>query len=100
MQDCRTTQAEVTRVDFAAHAHSMGAESEQVEGIAALEIALERARKSEKTYVISILTDPNTSVEQGGNWWDVAVAEVSEEEGVNKARKNYDSQKEEQFKNL
>ena len=100
MQDCRTTQEEVIRVDFAAHAHSMGAESEQVEGIAALEIALERARKSEKTYVISILTDPNTSVEQGGNWWDVAVAEVSEEEGVNKARKNYDSQKEEQFKNL
>jgi 3D-(3,5/4)-trihydroxycyclohexane-1,2-dione acylhydrolase (decyclizing) len=100
IQDCRTSQEEVIRVDFAAHANSMGAESEKVESIAALEIALEKARKSEKTFVISILTDPNSTVEQGGNWWDVAVAEVSEEEGVKKARKNYDSQKEEQFKNL
>ena len=100
IQDCKTSQEEVIRVDFAAHAHSMGAESEQVKSISTLELALERARKSQKTYVISILTDPNTSVEQGGNWWDVAVAEVSKEEGVKKARKNYDTQKEEQFKNL
>ena len=98
--DCRSPQNEVMRVDFAAHARSMGAKSEEVEGIASLEKALERARNSETTYVINILTDPNKTVEEGGNWWDVAVAEVSNEKGVNKARKNYELQKEKQFKNL
>ena len=100
IRDCRSTQNEVMRVDFAAHARSMGAKSEEVEGIASLEKALEKARNSETTYVINILTDPNKSVEEGGNWWDVAVAEVSNEKGVNKARKNYELQKEKQIKNL
>ena len=100
IRDCRSTQNEVMRVDFAAHARSMGAKSEEVEGIASLEKALERARNSETTYVINILTDPNKTVEEGGNWWDVAVAEVSNEKGVNKARKNYELQKEKQIKNL
>ncbi|MFL2598033.1 MAG: 3D-(3,5/4)-trihydroxycyclohexane-1,2-dione acylhydrolase (decyclizing) [Flavobacteriaceae bacterium] len=100
IRDCRSTQNEVMRVDFAAHARSMGAKSEEVEGIASLENALERARNSETTYVINILTDPNKTVEEGGNWWDVAVAEVSNEKGVNKARKNYELQKEKQIKNL
>ena len=100
IRDCRSTQNEVMRVDFAAHARSMGAKSEEVEGIASLEKALEKARNSETTYVINILTDPNKTVEEGGNWWDVAVAEVSNEKGVNKARKNYELQKEKQIKNL
>ena len=100
IRDCRSTQNEVMRVDFAAHARSMGAKSEEVEGIASLEKALERARNSETTYVINILTDPNKTVKEGGNWWDVAVAEVSNEKGVNKARKNYELQKEKQIKNL
>ena len=100
IRDCRSTQNEVMRVDFAAHARSMGAKSEEVEGIASLEKALERARNSETTYVINILTDPNKTVKEGGNWWDVAVAEVSNEQGVNKARKNYELQKEKQIKNL
>ena len=100
IRDCRSTQNEVMRVDFAAHARSMGAKSEEVKGIASLEKALERARNSETTYVINILTDPNKTVKEGGNWWDVAVAEVSNEKGVNKARKNYELQKEKQIKNL
>ena len=100
IRDCRSIQNEAMRVDFAAHARSMGAKSEEVEGIASLEKALERARNSETTYVINILTDPKKTVEEGGNWWDVAVAEVSNEKGVNKARKNYELQKEKQFKNL
>ena len=100
IRDCRSTQNEVMRIDFAAHARSMGAKSEEVEGIASLEKALERARNSETTYVINILTDPNKTVKEGGNWWDVAVAEVSNEKGVNKARKNYELQKEKQIKNL
>lgn len=100
IRDCRSKQNEVMRVDFAAHARSMGAKSEEVKGIASLEKALERARSSETTYVINILTDPNKTVKEGGNWWDVAVAEVSNEKGVNKARKNYELQKEKQIKNL
>ena len=100
IRDCRSTQNEVMRVDFAAHARSMGAKSEEVESIASLEKALKKARNSETTYVINILTDPNKTVIEGGNWWDVAVAEVSNEKGVNKARKSYELQKEKQIKNL
>ena len=43
-------------VDFEAHAKSMGANGETVKSIADLESAFERAKKSDKTYVISIET--------------------------------------------
>ena len=100
MDDCLTVTEGPPRIDFAAHAKSMGAASESVVGIYKLEDALKRARKSNKTYVIHIETDPNKTVEQGGNWWDVAVAEISADKSVLKARKNYDEQKESQFENL
>ena len=78
-------------IDFAAHAASMGALAEKADSIAALEQALARARKADRTSVIVIDTDPMISTEAGGWWWDVAVPEVSEREAVRAARAEYEA---------
>jgi 3D-(3,5/4)-trihydroxycyclohexane-1,2-dione acylhydrolase (decyclizing) len=77
------------RIDFAAHAASLGAFSEQVKTIAELEDALDRARARSKTSVIVIETDPAQSTEEGGAWWDVAVPEESARSQVQDARRKY-----------
>jgi 3D-(3,5/4)-trihydroxycyclohexane-1,2-dione acylhydrolase (decyclizing) len=73
-------------IDFAAHAASLGALSENVKTIRELERALERARAADRTYVVCIETDPRRTTEEGGWWWEVAVPEVSSREQVHKAR--------------
>lgn len=72
------------RVDFAKHAESMGARAENVTTIAELENALDRARASDRTYVIVIQTDPVTWT-PGDAWWDVGVPQVSERASVQQA---------------
>jgi 3D-(3,5/4)-trihydroxycyclohexane-1,2-dione acylhydrolase (decyclizing) len=79
------------QVDFAAHAASLGARSEKVVGIAALEAALARAKASDCTYVVVIDTDPAIAMEAGGAWWDVAVPEVSDRPEVRDARAAYEA---------
>ena len=79
------------RIDFAAHAASLGAASEKVDDIAGLEAAMGRAKASDHTYVIVIDTDPDISTDAGGAWWDVAVAEVSERPAVEVARAAYEA---------
>jgi 3D-(3,5/4)-trihydroxycyclohexane-1,2-dione acylhydrolase (decyclizing) len=76
-------------IDFAAHARSLGAEAEKVSGIGDLELALERAKASDKTYVVVIDTDPMPTTEEGGFWWDVAVPEISERPQVKEAHEGY-----------
>jgi 3D-(3,5/4)-trihydroxycyclohexane-1,2-dione acylhydrolase (decyclizing) len=76
-------------IDFAAHARSLGADAEKVATTAELEAALGRARKSKKSAVIVIDTDPLKTTEAGGFWWDVPVPEVSERPKVRAARKKY-----------
>jgi 3D-(3,5/4)-trihydroxycyclohexane-1,2-dione acylhydrolase (decyclizing) len=78
-------------IDFAAHAASLGALSEKVQGIAGLEAALTRAKASDRTYVIVIDTDPAIVTEAGGAWWDVAVPEVSDRPEVRAARAAYEA---------
>jgi 3D-(3,5/4)-trihydroxycyclohexane-1,2-dione acylhydrolase (decyclizing) len=80
-------------IDFAAHAASLGARSENVKTVRELEAALARARASERTYVIAIETDPAHTTEEGGCWWEVAVPEVSQREEVRKARAEYEDGK-------
>ncbi len=82
-----------SRIDFAAHAASMGAEARKVGSIAELERALAHARGATKPSVIVIDTDPYPSTEAGGAWWDVAVPEVSEREQVRSARKAYEEKR-------
>ena len=84
------------RVDFVAHAASLGAAAEKVDSIAGLETALKRARASKCTSVVCIDTDPNRSTTEGGWWWEVAVPEVSQRKEVIAARKAYEQGKQEQ----
>ena len=77
------------RIDFAAHAASMGAVARKVKSIADLETALEATKKETRTTVLVIDTDPLITTDAGGHWWDVAVPEVSVRPAVRKARKQY-----------
>lgn len=80
---------DMPRIDFAAHAASLGAIAEKVADIAELEAALARARKADRSTVIVIDTDPRPSDAGGGAWWDVAVPETSSREQVRQARAAY-----------
>jgi len=76
-------------IDFAQHAASLGAQAEKVSSIADLEAALKRAQDSDRTAVVVIETDPLPSTEAGGTWWDVPVAEVSDNADVVSASTEY-----------
>ena len=76
-------------IDFAQHAASLGAQAEKVSSIADLETALKRAKDSDRTAVVVIETDPLSSTEAGGTWWDVPVAEVSDNADVVSASTEY-----------
>ncbi|MFP3602677.1 3D-(3,5/4)-trihydroxycyclohexane-1,2-dione acylhydrolase (decyclizing) [Paraburkholderia sp. SIMBA_053] len=80
------------QIDFAAHARALGARAEHAANVAELEAALQRARSADRTYVISIDTDPARTTSDGGWWWEVAVPEVSPRASVREARANYDAQ--------
>jgi len=77
-------------IDFAGHAAAMGALTRKVASISELEIALKETAGENRTTVIVIDTDPLITTDEGGNWWDVAVPEVSARPQVNEARKGYE----------
>jgi 3D-(3,5/4)-trihydroxycyclohexane-1,2-dione acylhydrolase (decyclizing) len=84
LSDCRLA-GDVVEVDFAAHAAAMGCGSETVANGAELAAALERARASDRTYVIAMKVDAYTWTE-GGSFWQVGVPEVSNLQSVRDAR--------------
>jgi 3D-(3,5/4)-trihydroxycyclohexane-1,2-dione acylhydrolase (decyclizing) len=90
--DTVPNRARRSLIDFAAQAAAMGAISEKVADIPALEAALARARAADTSYVIVIDTDPMPSTQAGGHWWDVAVPEVSTRPEVKAARAKYEAQ--------
>ena len=73
-------------VDFAAHAKSLGANTEQVATIAEFEEAFARARKSSKSYLISIKVQAYNWT-GGDAWWDTGVPSVSKRKQVQLAYK-------------
>lgn len=80
-----------SRIDFVAHAASMGAEAVKAADIAGLEAALAQAKKAKGPFVVVIDTDPYPSTPYGGAWWDVGVPEVSTRKEVRAARKAWDA---------
>ena len=96
LEDCHTREEGAPKTRFADHARSLGADAEQVHNLLELEQALQRAKVSNNTYVISIDTDPMPSTKEGGAWWDVAVAQVSNKETVQQAEINYRAAKQDQ----
>lgn len=84
-------------VDLAKNAESLGAKVFRTTNVASLNEALKEAKKATKTTVIYIKTVPERKIAgYGYAWWDVPIAEVSESESVQKARKNYEEQKKKQ----
>ncbi|SEM91938.1 3D-(3,5/4)-trihydroxycyclohexane-1,2-dione hydrolase [Loktanella fryxellensis] len=77
-----------SRIDFAAHAAALGADSLHVTGIAALEAAL-AVKPTDRPRVVVIDTDPYPSTPDGGYWWDVAVPQVSDRAEVTDAHRAY-----------
>ncbi len=77
------------RVNFAAHAASMGAETFEVESLSQFASALAAARKSDKTAVIVTKVRANDFTE-GGAFWQVGVPELSDRATVRDARKRMD----------
>lgn len=79
------------RIDFAAHAASMGADARKVDSLTGLEAAVAQARQAGRVSVIVIDTDPLATTQEGGHWWEVAVPEVSERAEVREARARYEA---------
>lgn len=97
--DQGTRRARAVEVDFAAHAASMGAHVEQVDGLDDLEGALARARSADGTAVIVIRTDPETWT-GGDAWWDVGVPEVSERNAVRLAKAEHEAERKHQRRGI
>jgi 3D-(3,5/4)-trihydroxycyclohexane-1,2-dione acylhydrolase (decyclizing) len=83
-------------VDLAANAASLGARVLTARSRPELADALKAARDADQTVVIHVETDPSEYVTIGGAWWDVAVAEVSTSEPVQRARAGYETSKRDQ----
>jgi 3D-(3,5/4)-trihydroxycyclohexane-1,2-dione acylhydrolase (decyclizing) len=79
----------VIPVDFAANARSLGAFAIRACTYEQLGAALAEAKKQPLTSVVVIETDYNDRVPGYDSWWDVPIAEVSENPAVQEARAAY-----------
>jgi 3D-(3,5/4)-trihydroxycyclohexane-1,2-dione acylhydrolase (decyclizing) len=86
-------------VDFAAHAASMGAETETITSTSELEAAFLRAKKSNKTYVIALKTHGYEWLE-GTAFWESPTLEVPSTENNKKAYEEHKEGKEKQRKGV
>jgi 3D-(3,5/4)-trihydroxycyclohexane-1,2-dione acylhydrolase (decyclizing) len=77
-------------VDFVANAKSLGANAVRAVTRDDLKEALLAAQKSPKTFVVVIETAYDQRVPGYESWWDVPIAEVSQEASVRAARAKYE----------
>jgi 3D-(3,5/4)-trihydroxycyclohexane-1,2-dione acylhydrolase (decyclizing) len=81
---------ELLPVDFVANAASLGAHAVRARTYDELVSALKAARKETQTNVVVVETAYDERVPGYESWWDVPLAEVSEREPVQAARKKYE----------
>ena len=79
-------------IDLAANAESLGAKVYRATDRASLEAALQSARQADRTAVVFARVDPNRGVGGYDSWWDVPVAEVSDQPAVRAARREWELQ--------
>ena len=79
IKDCRVK--EPFAVDFVKHAESMGALTRKVESLADLAQAMDWAKTTDRTTMITIVSDAFTWT-PGDAWWDVGVPQVSARQSV------------------
>jgi 3D-(3,5/4)-trihydroxycyclohexane-1,2-dione acylhydrolase (decyclizing) len=77
-------------VDFKKHAESMGAKAIVASSAQELTHALAAAREADGVSVIVVPVDPDKHMPAMSNWWDVPVAEVSQDESTRRAREAYE----------
>ena len=80
---------ETIKVDFAANAASLGAYAVQAQTYDQLAEALATAKRQPQTSVVVVETDYYDCVPGYDSWWDVPIAEVSEMQSVQQARRSY-----------
>jgi 3D-(3,5/4)-trihydroxycyclohexane-1,2-dione acylhydrolase (decyclizing) len=86
---------DILPVDFAQNARSLGAHVIEAHDVPSLKTALAEAKAQTITTVIYIETSLTKGV-PGYAWWEVAIAEVSEIDTVQKARAEYEEHKKKQ----
>ncbi len=78
------------QVDFARNAESLGARSCTATNATELRAALDRAKAETITTVIYVPIESQERVRGFEGWWDVPIAEVSDDPGVREAKRAYD----------
>jgi len=78
-------------VDYASNACSLGAHAIRANGLGEFKAALAEAKAADRISVIVVETERDARVPGYDSWWDVAVAEVSENREVRKARAAYEA---------
>lgn len=89
LEDCVSEGGADVRIDFAAHARSLGAEAVHVANVTELKSAMQRARAATRTQVIVIDTTHTRTTDDGGCWWEVTIPEVSQRSEVGAARRRF-----------
>lgn len=84
---------DVLPVDYAANAASLGAHVIRANNRDELANAMQQAQQIDKPVCIVVETDRRQRVPGYESWWDVAVAEVSENPAVQQAREGYEAAK-------
>jgi 3D-(3,5/4)-trihydroxycyclohexane-1,2-dione acylhydrolase (decyclizing) len=87
--DTEQDSGEVLPVDLATNAESFGAHVIRTRTVDELKGALTEVKEVDRTVVIYVPTDRYEGVPNYESFWDVPVAEVSEMESVQAARKEY-----------
>jgi 3D-(3,5/4)-trihydroxycyclohexane-1,2-dione acylhydrolase (decyclizing) len=85
LDDCVVEGGEQSKIDFAMHAASMGADAVHVKDVAELKTAMAKARAATRTQVLVIDTTHTRTTQEGGCWWEVGIPEVSARPEVNAA---------------
>jgi 3D-(3,5/4)-trihydroxycyclohexane-1,2-dione acylhydrolase (decyclizing) len=83
-------------VDFAKNAESLGAATLRAESESQLRAALEEAKAIDRTVLIYVPVQKDARVPGFESWWDVPVAQVSAQEGVQSALAAYERNLEKQ----
>jgi 3D-(3,5/4)-trihydroxycyclohexane-1,2-dione acylhydrolase (decyclizing) len=86
----------VVPVDFVANAESLGAHAIHAGNEQELREALGEARAADRTTLISVRVSIEEQVPGFESWWDVPVAEVSEQASVQAARAQYEEHRKKQ----
>ena len=89
-------EGDLIPIDFAANGESLGAAAYSARTPGELTAALEKARTETRSTVIHVRVDKDIRVPGYDSWWDVPIAEVSDEPGVHEALAAYNEAKEKQ----